>query len=293
MAGKTAKFVGGILVLGVFGYGVYAMNQGKINLPFLPTPTSELKAGTRIKLLTLAQLDSGKSKVDQSFPMVVAEDVKDGAGRVLVEAGTILTGKITRSRGGSLASTLVNQPARLEGTFGSVKTIDGQSVPLSPDAKDPKGFYAFGRGSSSEKDAGDALEAIWTHPESQKSLEQLKAKLQGEKVDLSAPDMRKVLGDAADHMDLPNTRNLLNGSGNSDKDLTHMSESMDKVMDGNFKGMSGVELVTAAMALGEMGKVVESVDKTLRNTLKGRGISVPPGTPMDAYTTRTIVIKHK
>jgi hypothetical protein len=292
MAGKTAKFVGGILVLGVFGYGVFAMNQGKIQVPFLPTPTSELKAGTRVKLLTLSQLDSGKTKEDQTYPMVVAEDVKDGAGRVLIEAGTVLTGTITRSRGGSLAATLVNQPARLEGTFGSVKTIDGQSVPLSPSDKDPKAFYAFGKGSSTDKDAGDALQAIWTHPEAQKSLEQLKAKFQGEKVDIAAPDIKKILADSAKYMDLPNTSNLLNGT-NRGSDLTQMSDSMDKVVDGNFKGMSGMELVTAAMALGEMGKLVESVDKTLRNTIKGRSISVTPGTPLDAYTTKTMVVKPK
>lgn len=291
---KAVKAIIGLAVLGGFGYGAWQVKSGAWEVPFIPGPVSTLPAGTEVKLLTLANLDAGKSKVGQSFPLVVAEDIKDSSGRVLIEAGSIVTGEVTRSRGGSLAATIVNQPARLEAKFNSVKTVDAQSSPLVVDKSEPEKSYEFTRRNAGEADAGDAIEAMWQHEETQKAITALSGKLSGEKVDLTAPDMKKVLADAAKTMDMPNTNQLLQGKDQrTGKDFDELSQSMDKVISGNLKGMNGGEIVVAAMALGEMGKLVGSVDKTLRNTLKGRSITVPIGTPVSVYTTKELKIKPK
>ncbi len=291
---KAVKAIIGVAVLGAFGYGAWQVKSGKWEVPFIPGPVSTLPAGTEVKLLTLANLDAGKSEVGKSFPLVVAEDIKDSSGRVLIEAGTIVTGEVTRSRGGSLAATLVNQPARLEAKFNPVKTVDAQSSPVAVDKTDPKKDYEFTRRNAGEADAGDAIEAMWQHDETQKAITALSGKLSGQKVDLTAPDMKKVLADAAKTMDMPNTNQLLQGKDQrTGKDFDELSGSMDKIINGNIKGMNGSEIVVAAMALGEMGKLVGSVDKTLRNTLKGRSITVPIGTPVSVYTTKELKIKPK
>lgn len=289
---KWRNFVIGLVVLGAFGYGVYLLKGPNLRIPLIsPTRKVALKKGSGAKILLLAALASGEQSKGDRVPVILAENVVADDGTILMEAGEKGLLEVTRSREASAVTSLMNQPARLEVTFLPLKAIDGQKISLVADASAPDEPYKLTRENTNGLDAGDALEDMWKHEEVQGALTKLSDKFTGKNpsADLSAPDMQKVLADVAKKMNMTNTEAAVK----SGKTWDEVMKAAQSVQSGNLNGLNGQELLLAVNALGELGKLAGSVDKTLRGTIKGRNISAPVGTALKAQVAKdyTIVLK--
>lgn len=289
---KWLKAALGLVVLGGFGWAAWSWQQGDLVIPGLPRPIAEstLPAGTEVSLLLLSPLDAGKSQEGDTVRLILAEPLKDEEGRVLVEAGAMAEGTVTRSRGASLGAELIGQPGRLEIDVQSVSLPDGEKIPLQIDKEDEEAAHAFSKENTGLKKAGDALASLWKHPESQKALAGVTNRLMGKEseADLDSPDMKKALKEIAAEMEMPATSALLD-ENRPKEDGTDAWASIigsgDKISKGDFSGMSGAEIVLALNALGELGSLADGVSKGLKGAFKGSSIHAPVGTEVTCYTS--------
>jgi len=63
-----------------------------------PASANVLRAGTEIKMVTRGELNSRRSRVGERFELEVSEDVTMN-GQVVIPAGSVATGEVTRRRG--------------------------------------------------------------------------------------------------------------------------------------------------------------------------------------------------
>lgn len=281
---KWLKFAGGLAVLAAFGYAAWQVGGGGTNLPFLkPQPKSAtLPAGSQVSLMLMRSLASGREQKGDRVPMVVAKDVTGPDGSVLIRAGAPAMAEVTWSRGSSAATQLINQPARLEIELVSVALADGQTVALTTKKGGKSTSYALTRQNTDSQDATDAVEALWKHQETQGALTALQQRLTGENPnsEIKAPDLQKALQDVARQMNMPNTQ----GAIQNPKAWDSLTSTIQKAQGGDFTGLTSGELGLALGAIGELGRLAGTVDKSLKGMIKGRNIVAPVGLPLTAYT---------
>jgi hypothetical protein len=236
-----------------------------------------LDAGTPVELLLLKPLHSGDAEVGEEAELIVTKDVKDSSGNVCVPIGARATLEVVRSREGSVATSLVNQPARLEVRFLSIK-VDGKEVPLCANQDDPMDTMELTRDTASRSEASAALKELWEHAETQEFLSQLSDRMNGEGgEDFDDPDSRRIMKDVAQQLGMKAMAKV-GADGESVGSLIDTAR--------RARTISVTEVGLALQAITELGRVAGGVDRGLRGTIKGRNIKVPIGTRLTAYVAR-------
>ena len=287
------KAILGLAVLGGFGWFVYQAKQGQ-GLPFevpgmVAAKPVELRKGTEIELLLLTPLTSGGSEVGDPVKCVVAKDVTAGDGRVLVAEGTVVEGKVVRSRGGTLAGSLTNQPARLEVEIGEVQTVDGKKVALQ--GKGESGRHSFTQANT--KGGGNVVD-LAQDPEAQAFLRSAVERMaKGE----TLPPAEQKQADAelarlAERYDLESTKRLLKGDKGPERS-SGAQGVLDALQKGDFGGLAGHEVVLGVQALEEIANLGAGLDKSLRGAVKGSNVKAQVGTRVTATTAKAVTVRPR
>lgn len=288
---KWLKAVLGLGVLGAFAYGVWYAREKRVEIPFvgeIERPI-ELREGMDVPLVLLTPLDSGDSAVGKEVQMVVSENVKSG-GKILIRQGAVATGKVVRSRSGTLLGSITNIPARLEIELNEVKAVDGKMIKLRSQAVSEP--YAFTQANTRPDEKPTVVDAV-TDPATRSLVTSMAKQIAtGEK--MTAEDRTKAdtqLKDFAASYGLENTTAFLKSSKtNRKEDVAGMLESVQK---GDLSGLSGVDLLLAAKAAGEILELGSGLDKSLRGMFKGNNIHARVGTQMKAYVAEKENVRPK
>jgi hypothetical protein len=220
---------------------------------------------------------------------VVAKNVTAPDGRVMIAEGTVVEGKVVRSRGGTLGGSLTNQPARLEVELGQVTTVDGKSVALHGKAEE--GRHSFTQANT--KGGGNVVD-LAQDPEAQAFLRSAVERMaKGEKL---APEEQKKadaeLARLADRYNLDSTKRLLKG----DKAEARPSGAqgvLEALQKGDVTGLAGHEVVLGVKALEEIADLGAGLDKSLRGAIKGSNIKAQVGTRLTATTATAVTVRPR
>ncbi|MBX3097832.1 MAG: hypothetical protein KF812_13335 [Fimbriimonadaceae bacterium] len=293
---KAAKAFSIVLVLGLLGYGAFvflnpASRPSALDGLVKAMPAArkvELVAGKKLDLVLLTALESGGSKVGEAVDLVVATDVLTEKGEVIVAKGSIARGEVTKSRAGSTVGTLTNNPARLEITLKDVKAADGQWVPISytiaEDVKvERRPVYEFSFANTSAEFVESGVKDLWSDPEAQQTLKEVATGLtRGELPEGDA--WNRIAG----RLGLEDTKSAIDGTQKAD-----LKKAVDGLHSGDISGLSGIDLLVAAKAIGEIENLATGVDRQIRGMLKGRNIEAHIGTPVKAVVAekRTVTVR--
>ena len=246
----------------------------------------QLQRGTPLELVLLRPLHSGDVEEGERAALVLTNDVLAN-GQVAIPAGTTVLAEVVRSREGSVMSSLVNQPARLEVQFLPLE-IDGISVLLCTSIEDPDAPMELTRATASRSEAGEALKSLWDHPETQKFLKDLTDRMNGENLgeDFDDPDSMRILNDVSSQLGMKATERF----GAKGTSVGAMLAATDKVARGSFESMDAAEALLAIQAVSELGRLAVGVDRGLRGAIKGRNIKIPIGTRMTVFVAEDVTI---
>lgn len=281
------------LVLALVGGSIFILtNQASrqailSSLPNSPkTEQTKLVKGTEVELMLLTALTSGGSKEGTPVTIVVAKDVKDEKGRIVIPQGEKLEGKVTRSRGGTAVASLINQPARLEVSIGAVKAgLSGTPVKLTD--RDG-GNYEFTLSNTDPEIARSKVADLWNDKGAQDALKGLASGLTQGKL----PD-NKQLDEVANRLGLEDTKKALEGGVTQNQNSgqsTNLADAITKLQAGDIAALSGVDLALAGRALNELNAVARGVDRQLRGQIKGRNIEANIGTPLILTVAETVTV---
>lgn len=280
---RWVKAVLGLLVLGGFLYGASKWRTGELEVPFVPRPLSPVtvKAGTPVTLLLITPVASGGSKEGDSVRFLVAEDVHAGGGVVLGQ-GTVVSGKVSQSRSGSVAGTLTNRPARLVVELGALKAVDGTEIALKGNKE---GSFEFTK-ANTKREARHVVEAI-EDPDARKYAEQLYGRmLKGEKLtEAQKSEADKMLGNLVERYNLKNTSDMIGGGSRHN--------GVERLLQGDVKGMTGGELAVAVAAVGELADLLGGADKAVQRMFTGSNIAAPIGLEVKVTTAKEASVRPK
>jgi hypothetical protein len=283
---KAGSVLGGALVLGLFGAGVWYWRAQMA--PPMPPKAYTIAKGAEVSLILLEPISSGGTPKGAVVDALVSEDVKSPEGAVLVKAGSLAKIEVTRSRGSTAMTNLVNQPARLSISFQPVKTVDGKALPLAPDPKGTETELEVTRKSASALHAGDAVSKLWNSPETQAPLKALQDRLTGAnpQAEIKAPDIKKALGEAAKELEMNDTVRALK----DDQAWAALSETLKKAGSGDLSSLGSGEAALALGALKEIGQLAGTVDDALRGMVKGSNIILPVGAKLTGYAAKPVKV---
>lgn len=292
---KWFKALLGLAVIGAFVYGVLLIKGKPGEVPVLPILVAPVtvEKGTQIPLVLVTPLESGGSAEGKEVKLVVAEDVKGPNGKTVIEQGALATGKVVKSRSGSLAGTLTNKPARLEIELVDVVSADGHKVKI----QGPEGekAYAFDQANTKIDESPNLVDAV-TDPKARDTVVAIARQLaSGEE---ASPEEKKKADDQlknlAEKYGLKDTQSFIEGSkdGKSTQ-KTDLSSVIQSVQKGDIKGLSGVDVLLAARAAGEIINLGSGIDKSLRGIFKGSNIRARVGLPVKAYVAEESKIRPK
>ena len=281
------------LVLALVGGSIFILtNQASrqailSSLPNSPkTEQTKLAKGTEVELMLLTALTSGGSKEGTPVTFVVAKDVKDEKGRIVIPQGEKLEGKVTRSRGGTAVASLINQPARLEVSIGAVKAGLNRA-PVKLTDRDG-GNYEFTLSNTDPEIARSKVADLWNDKGAQDALKGLASGLTQGKL----PD-NKQLDEVANRLGLEDTKKALEGGVTQNQNSgqsTNLADAITKLQAGDIAALSGVDLALAGRALNELNAVARGVDRQLRGQIKGRNIEANIGTPLILTVSETVTV---
>jgi hypothetical protein len=290
---KAASFVLGFFVAAILGAAVW----WAIGSEAKPRPPKEslLAKGTEVQLLLLQPLKAGRSVVGTPVSMIVSEDVLDEAGNILIEAGSIAKAKVAASEAGSIASALTMGAGKLEIDLLDVRTTDGKSALLCSDAEDSLAPFSLDRTNAIRKDLGDAVSAVWNHEQTQIGLAGLRKRFMGEetKEALPNPDIKAVLAAAAKELNMNRTVELLEDESAVKAAWSNVREAAAQVATGDLSGLTNPELIESLKAVGELAKVVDAADNSMKSTVRGREVSAPAGTAVTAQVEEDVQVALK
>lgn len=237
-----------------------------------------LEAGTPVDLVVLTSFESG-SPVGDDVLFMVATDVVDPTGEVLVAQGALARAQITRSRKANLGSMVLNQPARLEIEFGHVVAIDGSAVRLAAAADDNVPTRSIAR-SDVDAPTDRRFEQVWADPEARASLQVLSEALEQRDLSrLASPEHQEALERVAERLDLASAGELLRqgGVGQANDTLRQMLSAEGLV------GLATGDTARAVQAIGELAGVAGNVGRQLARQLDAPNIRVPIGSRFRAF----------
>lgn len=242
-----------------------------------------LPAGTEVTLVLLKELSSGGSKEGETFPLLVVENVMDAAGNVVIAKGTVAHGKVTWSRGSTVFTALVNQPARLAITLERTFDITGGTVPLTAKPGEQKAVLELTRASVSEERANAVIDRLLTSQDTADLLKQFSESFRDG--NLSEETAEEFFEKIVDRLNMPNTRRLVEKQG-----AKGFRTFFNELHRGNVKRITEIDALLVISALSEMSEMAMDVQSRLRGIFKGANIKVPVGTPFTAYLSAPVRI---
>ncbi len=297
---KWLKALGGLAVLGAFVYAVLVIRGQAPGPPvslvpgldssLVPPPEVRLERGTPVELLLLTPLTSGGSKVGDEVKLVAAQDVTAPDGRVVVAQGAPARARVAQSRGATVVSVLANQPARLALEGLSVEAVDGQSLALGG----PDGEVTFSLTQANTRPEGAApdLGALATDPEAQAYLKGLAARALSGKAPTPQEERagQEQLRRIAERHGMPSTEKML---GDPKKGTSDTAGVIERLQQGDVSGLTGVELVVAAQAAGEVLNLASTVDQSLRGIFKGPNVRANVGTVLKLEFAEAATVRSR
>lgn len=263
-----------------------------------PTPKNvavKIDAGTPVPLMLLTEMAAGSTDVGSKALFMVADDVKDGAGNIVLKRGSLAEGEVVWSRSEGMLSGIVNQPARLAVKLGSVNAADGTEIPMraEKEAKEDEP-YQFNR----ENTAGQKLDAELDKlaEANQDTLKNLSEGLESylatgdpSKLEASA-DVKSALDRLLHSGDLEGARKSLDPKDQGASDLRTLSGVIGKLKEGSVSAVAASEVLLAVSALEELGKLAGSAEKSLGRIFRGRTLKAHVGTRLKAYCAKDATI---
>lgn len=251
-----------------------------------------LAAGTEVPLTLLRQIEAGDAREGLLVPFMVAADVKDSAGSVLISKGSVTEGEVTWSRSEGTLSGLMNQPARLAVKLKHTRGAGDVTVPLCADRDKPDEAYQFTRentGKPWERDEFDSMDAGLNEAVARSLAEFMET---GDASRLSADTQaREWLLQATRKPGLEAARAYLDPEAPERGQAEELERVVRHVRDGSITKLAGGEVMLAVTALQQFGKLAQSVEQSLSGKLKGRTIKAYVGTPVTAYVARDVQVK--
>lgn len=257
--------------------------------PKTATRNVRLEKGTEVRLILLRQISAGSTREGTVVPFMVADDVTDSRGDVLIEKGTIAEGEVAWSRSEGTLSGLLNEPARLTVRLKRTRGAGGETIELVADQQRPEEAYAFNRDNTGLDEARISSTAMVQLSDSE-IARKLDAAINqffetGEvsplNLDVEARDWLRRLGRE-------------NGMVALDESLEKGGSDLEKVMrhvrDGSITKLAGSELMLAVSAVQELGRLANSIESGLTSKLKGRTIKAYVGTRVNAFVAKDTMV---
>lgn len=256
--------------------------------PTAPTIVT-LHEGTPVQLILLKPLESGVAKSGDPIPLMVAEDVRDDSGVLLIAKGSPARGRVTWSRRADLTSLVTNRPARLEIVADEATAVDGQAIILGAGGGGKGEAIAFTRANVGDSLAGAALDALWDDADSRAFIEKLNEGIEkGDWGDLlDSKGSADILQRVADRVGMPETKALV------EKNEVQRAKSVlrDVTAGRVAQGLVGGESAMAIAAVAELAKLAGGVGSRLSRTLDAPNIRAPIGTPIKVYVAQDTMVR--
>lgn len=245
-------------------------------------------SGTEVRLLLLQSVSSGGTSVGTAVQFVVADDVVVD-GEVVVPLGSLATGKVERSRGSTAATTLINQPARLDIEIKELVRFDGETVALSIDPEKSESVLDMRevatrraeplRGEFARAEE-DALRTLAEAIESGKGFE-----------DLLRSDQREALRSAAQKMGYRSLQELAQPRTSGQDQFVQLIDFLEQAQMGMASPIVPGEALVLLRAVEEISRFAGGIDRWLRGTFKGRNIAHPVGTEITVKIAEDVMLK--
>ena len=96
-----------------------------------PAVAGQVASGTEMHVTLDSRLTTDTSKVGDGFTATVAEPVRDGAGNIVIPAGSKVQGEVTEVEQGKTLGTIRGAKAKLNMRFTQVQLPSGSNLPLT------------------------------------------------------------------------------------------------------------------------------------------------------------------
>ncbi len=236
----------------------------------VPVPrTVTLAAGTPVKLILLDELTSGGSDEGSKVRLALAEPL-DG-----LPAMSPADAIVSQSRTEGTLGAMMNRPARLKLTLGNLTGPNGQTIPLSADAKEVHD-YELNRANTGRPDV------MQREPEEVDVATGVTVQQLVEKGESGGLDPKQV-GDLARKLGMNETAKLADAGG-----LDQAQRLVQTVRQGGaVAGLASGGTIAAAM---ELVSLAGDVGHRLGRSLGGRNIRAYPGTILPVFVARDTTI---
>jgi hypothetical protein len=273
-----------ILVSGLLLAGCGAQPQAEAK----QVEEATLAAGTPVQAILLQEISAGATDEGEEVALMVSEDVKDAKGRVVVPKGSPVVAEVTLSRSEGTLSALMNQPARLNVRFKTLRAADGTTVELSADLEDREAEFEFTRANTGRGEPSRKLESLLEDEANEEAMAALQQLFEsGDVRSLDSADTRDRLQRIADEIGLEGTSRVIRQN-----ELSQVGDLLQAVRRGSNLATlaSGGSLAVVDAAL-ELASVAGHVGGRLSRMVKGRTIRAHVGTPVTAYVVEEVVVK--
>lgn len=245
-------------------------------------------AGTDVRMLLLQSVSSGGTRVGSKVQFVVADDVVVD-GEVVVPMGSMAYGVIERSRGSTAATTMINQPARLDIKIEELVRVDGERVALAVDLENPDEALDMRevRGRSAEPLRGEFVKA------EEDALRMLAQALDsGEGFDGLLENVnREALSSAARKMGYRSLQELAQPRTGGSDGFVQLIDLLDQAQSAMANPIIPSEAILMLRAVEEISRFAGGIDRWLRGTFKGRNIAHPIGTEVTVKIADDVMLK--
>ena len=250
-------------------------------------PEAVAPKGAEVSLVLLRQVEAGSTREGTLVPFMVAEDVRNSEGKVVLERGAIAEGEVTWSRSEGTLSGLMRKPARLEVSIKRTRAPGGETIPLQADKENPREGYAFTRANTGLQDARvDTRQGVNLTEQVRDSVDEF-----FETGDSSKLDAQEEVREWLSRMASENGMNDLRGK--MDGHTSDLEKVVRNVRDGSIMSLAGPEMVLAVNAVMELGRLAHSVERSIGSKIKGRTIKAYVGTPARAYVAEDVKVHAK
>lgn len=245
-------------------------------------------SGTEVRMLLLQSVSSGGSQVGSKVQFVVADDVVID-GEVVVPLGSMAYGVVERSRGSTAATTMINQPARLDIRIEELVRVDGERVALAVDIEEPQVALDMRevRRRTAEPLRGEFVRA------EEDALRMLAQALDsGKGFDGLLEDVnREALSSAAQKLGYRSLQELAQPRTSGQDEFVKLIDLLDQAQSAMANPIIPSEAILMLRAVEEISRFAGGIDRWLRGTFKGRNISHPVGTEITVHIAEDVMLK--
>lgn len=245
-----------------------------------------VEKGIEVPLVLLRQIEAGSTREGTLVPFMVAEDVRNRAGDIVIEKGAIAEGEVTWSRSEGMLSGMMRNPARLEVAIKRTRAPGGETIALVSVPDDPEKNFGFTRANTGLPDARIDNQRNDLTVRVQESIDEF-----FETGDASSLDAREEVREWVRRMAAENGMSDLRQK--MDGSTSDLEKVVRNVRDGSITGLTGPEMVLALNAVVELGRLAHSVSRSIESKLKGRTIKAFVGTPAKAFVASDTTVHAK